>query len=94
MSIKLTLCGKKCTEDCMVYETPLASCYNPLKLFPGDPQWGPYDVVDTLRGNTLTRTFYESTDGTCRQPAESADVPLGVKVGPMGDPRGCGWFSV
>ena len=92
-SLTLTVCRKNCSEDCVDYQTPVEACYNPLRLFPGDPQWGPYDIRDTVDKQTLRRTFYLSQNGTCLGEAESADVPLQTKVGPMGDPRGYGIFK-
>jgi hypothetical protein len=92
-SVTLTACRKNCSEDCVDYKTPVEICYNPLVLFPGDPQWGPYDIKDTLRNQTLTRTFYLSQNGSCIGEAESAEIPLHTKVGPLGDPRSCGVFK-
>jgi hypothetical protein len=94
MTLRLTVCAKKCAYDCADYDTPLDRCYNPSRLFPNDPQWGPYDIRDTIVAKGLYRTFYESTDGSCSGSSESAEVPLQVSVGPMGDPRGCGVFRI
>lgn len=78
----------------MVYTTPLSQCYSPLQLFPGDSQWGPYDVRDDMVSeSSFRRIFYESTDGTCTRPAEEATVPLGTPLGPLGQPRSCGTFT-
>ena len=92
-TITLTACRKNCSEDCVDYKTPVELCYNPLRLFLGDPQWGPYDIRDTIENQTLRRTFYLSQNGTCLGEAESADIPLLKKTGPLGDPRGCGVFK-
>lgn len=38
--LRLTTCAKDCRDDCVDYKTPVEVCYNPLQLFPLDPQWG------------------------------------------------------
>lgn len=93
-SVVLKVCAKDCSQDCVEYKTPVEMCYNPLTLFPGDPQWGPYDIKDTIDKGGVKRTFYLSQNGSCLGEAESAVVPLGVKIGPMGQPRSCGIFRV
>ena len=91
----MTVCGKKCSYDCLDYKTPIEQCYRPTALFPGDPQWGDYDIKDQrVSDSTLRRSFYQSKDGTCSRPAEVVDIPLHTDLWPMGDPRPCGRFRV
>jgi hypothetical protein len=91
--LHLRVCAKDCREDCVDYKTPVEVCYNPLRLFAGDPQWGPYDIRDQiLDSKTFRRTFYLSGDGSCTGEAEVTDVPLDTKLGPLGLPRSCGVF--
>lgn len=42
-----------CSRDCIAYRTPLNSCYNGAKLFPGDPSWGEFDVLDRVDDQIL-----------------------------------------
>ena len=37
-----------CSDDCKTYQTQLNKCYNGQILFPGDPSWGNFDVLDSI----------------------------------------------
>jgi hypothetical protein len=91
------LCKGKCAHDCKVYRTPLSECYSPSALFPGDEQWGAFDVFDVLdrtAGNdNFSRTFFNSTDGTCRGQTDGFTLPLRQCVGPFGAPRPWGTIT-
>jgi hypothetical protein len=80
-----------CSGDCKTYLTPSAKCYNPASLFPGDPQWGPFDVLDNcVMSNSLiqvNRSFYLSTDGTCTNRTDGFVLPTIECIGPFGSPR-------
>ena len=91
----MTLCGPldHCNSDCKAYTLPLARCFSPAVLFPGDPQWGKSDVLDTCNTTHIHRTFYASADGTCENSTSDFAVPLNQCVGPFGKPRPWGTFS-
>lgn len=94
-TVKMTVYASNCFDSPRVYTSPLRTCNNPTVLFPGDPQWGTVDWFDTYKNDTeFRRTFYASTDGTCTTPTDTFTIPLRVKVGPMGDPRPCGYFEL
>ena len=89
----MNTCASNCTTDCISYATPLGQCYQPSVLFPNDSQWGTVDTLDSyINDNTIKRTFYESTNGTCSIVTTEFMIPLHEKVGPIGDPRPCGEF--
>ena len=47
LRVNMTLCHDKCETGCKEYLLPgRGKCYNAQKLFPGDRQWGIYDVRD------------------------------------------------
>ena len=88
------MCKHKCDSDCKAYTLPVSQCYSPPKLFPGDPQWGAFDVLDVCTAaGTLNRSFYASKDGSCSKRTDGFDLPLGECVGPFGKPRPWGKFA-
>ena len=92
-SLVMNTCASNCSIDCIAYTTPLEQCYQPSVLFPGDTQWGTFDTIDSyVDATTVKRSFYKSTDGTCKKNTEVFIIPLHEKVGPIGDPRPCGEF--
>jgi hypothetical protein len=44
--LQATLCVDRCASDCVVYQTPWMTCYNGQILFPGDPSWSEWDILD------------------------------------------------
>jgi len=91
--LNMTLCSASDSNDCKSYLVPVSQCYSPKRLFPRDPQWGPFDVFDVVfRNRSFIRSFYSSTDGICSNRTGSFTVPLGVRVGPFGKPRPTGTF--
>jgi hypothetical protein len=104
--LNMTLCVDKCTSDCKSYTTPLSQCYSSKQLFPNDPSWSAgKDVFDAVICQTLTRTIYgRSYDGTCSKSDREDDdddddvdrftIPLNECVGPFGQPRPWGSFSI
>lgn len=36
-----------CSDECQTYLTPVNTCFNGLSLFPDDPSWSEYDILDT-----------------------------------------------
>ena len=118
-SLQIRLCKDvKCSVECRLYEKPLYKCYNGQDMFPDDPSWSEYDIldaylcneigtVDTVAGraqdgrintsacNSFVRTFYASKDSTCQDKTDSFDsLPLKECIGPFGEPRPWGVFSV
>lgn len=95
-SLVQRLCVGRCDEqDCKKYVTPVDECYSPAALFPGDEQWGAFDARDVLSPAGFTRSFFESTDGTCTsRDGAGIDLPLGECVGPFGKPRPWGSFKL
>ena len=92
----MTLCGPAappCSTDCKTYEIPLSKCFSPPVLFPGDRQWGRYDVFDVCHGHYLNRSFFSSTNGSCFNRTDGFVLPLHECVGPFGNPRPDGFFS-
>jgi hypothetical protein len=88
-ALNQTLCSDKCTSGCKVYRSPLG-CYSPSKLWPGDPQWGKEDILDSLSplGLSVNRTFFFSTGGSCdRADGSSTELPTHECIGPFGKPR-------
>jgi hypothetical protein len=97
VAISTELCEKFCSENttCLFYETPVVECYNGQALFPDDPSWGPYDIMDDLLNDTsFVRRFYSSTDGSCRDETDLFELPFDECVGPFGQPRPWGIFEV
>ena len=48
LMLKTLLCEDRgCSDACQSYVTPINKCYNGQELFPDDPSWGEYDVLDT-----------------------------------------------
>ena len=90
------------TPGCNGYVTPLNACYNAGVLFPGDESWGTYDIYDDMVMKNIRRTFYPSTDGSCagrgfggeERSDDSFILPLDVCVGPFGQPRPWGKFTL
>ena len=83
-----------CGVDGKVYDLPaLGTCYSPPILFPGDGQWGAFDVRDAMDGAKLRRAFFNTTDGTCGAETDHFEVPLDACVGPFGPPRPWGRFA-
>jgi peptide methionine sulfoxide reductase MsrB len=96
-ALNATLSTDKCGGvDVRSYVTPLNICYSPSQLFPGDPQWGAFDVRDSITPLTrrLRRAFYDTKDGSCGAETDHFDVPLDQCVGPFGTPRPWGEFSL
>ena len=96
-ALNATLSTDKCGGvDAKSYVTPLDTCYNPPALFQDDPQWGAFDVHDTILPLTkrLHRVFYDTRDGSCGAETDHFDVPLDQCVGPFGTPRPWGEFSL
>ena len=99
--LNMTLCVDKCAGyDCKSYITPINECYSSSRLFPNDPSWSGKDVYDTIsicRTQTLTRTIYDTENGTCHSSNSTGDkfhIPLNECVGPFGKPRPWGSFRL
>lgn len=98
--LNTTLCKDDvCSNSCISYMTPLGECYNPQKMFPGDPSWGESDALDndvtfTNGQVTFQRTFYSSNDTTCTGTPEAETLPLNECIGPFGAPRPWGSFEL
>eukprot|EP00591_Stephanopyxis_turris_P007749 CAMPEP_0195518512 /NCGR_PEP_ID=MMETSP0794_2-20130614/13039_1 /TAXON_ID=515487 /ORGANISM="Stephanopyxis turris, Strain CCMP 815" /LENGTH=195 /DNA_ID=CAMNT_0040647489 /DNA_START=103 /DNA_END=690 /DNA_ORIENTATION=- len=108
--IQTTMCEGKCEKGCVTYITPLGECYSPSQMFPGDPSWGDYDILDEILGFTVEnnnsgvnfrRSFYTTTDSTCegvsvekKEPTDMFILPLNECVGPFGEPRPWGTFQI
>jgi len=91
----MTVCATRCTAGCKTYIIPFEMCYAPPSLFPDDPQWGPFDCLDTHNGTHFTRRIYGSQHAKCDgTPTDSFTVGLGECVGPFGRPRPWGSFAV
>jgi hypothetical protein len=52
------------------------------------------DRLSDVKPLTLERTLFSSRDGSCQTPTGHFEVPLGICVGPFGDPRPWGSFRV
>lgn len=89
-------CATQCTSDCVEYKTPLNQCYSTSALFQNDPQWGSVDMYDHYSEpkHAIIRTMYSSTNKTCQNITDTFTIPLGVNVGPLGEPRPCGSFRL
>jgi hypothetical protein len=94
---------------CKTYLTSLHHCYNAKFLFPDDESWSDVDILDELYYNDekesfsskeekaapkLQRTFYKSTNSSCRDVDYSWIQPFEVCEGPFGFPRPWGKFSL
>ena len=90
----MRLCRDRCSDDCKTYTVPVGECFSPPRLFPGDPQWGDADVLDTCNATHLDRSFFASRDGSCQNRTGGFDgLPLHQCIGPFGTPRPWGEFS-
>jgi len=87
--LETVLCVDKCISDCKAYTTTVGACYNGQQLFPEDPSWSTYDILDTLVDeNTIQRSFFASANGTCGStPTDGFSLPLNACIGPFGEPR-------
>ena len=88
--LNTTLCTDKCQSDCKSYTTPLNRCYNGQHLFPNDPSWSPFDLLDAVVCQTLVRTIFEASSNSSCQSSNADDhfsIPLDTCVGPFGKPR-------
>ena len=58
-------------------------------------RWGEFDVIDAcdIATGMLSRTFYNSTNGTCIDRTGHVSIPLNECVGPFGKPRPWGTFE-
>lgn len=82
--------------------TPLDECFNGQSLFPQDPSWGDVNILDVLwNKETLRRRMYSTSttrsgSSNCPNDAVSDDfmIPLNECVGPFGEPRPWGTFTV
>eukprot|EP01051_Picozoa_sp_SAG22_P001045 SAG22_NODE_36_length_27184_cov_65.870076_12_plen_211_part_00 len=92
-SENMTVCTDKCSTGCKTYSPPLGKCYSPPKLWPGDVQWGTTDTLDVCNGTHLDRSFFASTDGSCKARTDGFSLPLHTCVGPFGKPRPWGMFA-
>merc|ERR1711862_857808 len=99
--LEMILCAQRCRRDCRSYRTPLGSCYNGRSLFPGDPSWGEFDVVDRKEEEEedspfFERSFYATTDASCGggTPTDVYELPLNECIGPFGKPRPWGNFTI
>ena len=99
--LQTVLCQDFCEKDCRSFLTPLNQCYNAKRLFPTDPSWSQFDMLDELIGDDDTlssfrRMIFETTDGACGSADfDSFVLPAdGSCVGPFGKPRPWGNFSV
>ena len=94
--LNMTLCTGKCSGDCKSYITPLSECYSSGDLFPNDPSWSGLDVFDTAICQTLVRRIFQTSNSSCRE-SDADDhfqIPLEECVGPFGQPRPWGTFSL
>mmetsp|Transcript_11090 Transcript_11090/g.14501 ORF Transcript_11090/g.14501 Transcript_11090/m.14501 type:complete len:156 (-) Transcript_11090:1186-1653(-) len=97
--IKLTLCpASGCSSEnpeCKSYVTPIGTCFNGQTMFPGDLSWGEVDVLDEVKGPIVHRSFYASTDASCKgSPTDEFRLALNQCVGPFGDPLPWGTFQL
>jgi hypothetical protein len=96
--ISTELCHNFCIflkKTCVRYNTPVAICYNGQSLFPNDPSWGGFDVKDdVLDDHSFSRKFYNSEDGTCREQTDEFTLPFNECIGPFGQPRPWGTFTL
>jgi hypothetical protein len=51
--LQTTLCADRCESDCVVYKTPWMACYNGQTLFPNDPSWSKWDILDIPLASTI-----------------------------------------
>lgn len=87
-TLETILCVEKCVSDCKAYATPLGFCFNAQQLFPSDPSWSEFDILDELIGKaSIKRSFHTSSNGTCVQPTDEFVLPLNQCIGPWGEPR-------
>ena len=94
----MTLC-RNCTdkEGCVghaaKFDVPVGECFSPTKVFPNSSSWGKFDVLDICSKDSLNRTFYASTDGSCSNVTDSYNLELNVCLGPFGQPNPWGIFQ-
>ena len=97
LALNTTLFGVSewhCAADPRSYISPVGSCYSPSALWPGDPQWGEFDILDTVEGPRLNRSFFASTDGSCNDRTDGFDLDIdGSCIGPFGPPRPFGTIA-
>lgn len=96
--MNMTLCRDKCSTDCKTYLTPVSECFNSAEIFPNDASWSGKDVLDAIICQTLRRRIFPSSGGSCSS-SNSSDIdkfliPLFECVGPFGQPRPWGTFSL
>ena len=49
LMLNTILCRDRgCSDECQTYLTPVNACFNGLSLFPDDPSWSEYDILDTF----------------------------------------------
>ena len=53
-------------NDPKSYLIPVDQCFSPGVLFPGDPQWGSSDTLDSCNKTHITRRFFGTSDGSCK----------------------------
>ena len=100
--LRTILCRGECVDDCMRFLTPINKCYNGQHLFPGDPSWSSFDMLDIVAADndhhgdsSFGRFLFDSTDGSCRgMVTDNFILPLHACVGPFGEPRPWGNFSM
>jgi hypothetical protein len=101
-NLNMTICVDKCAgESCKTYVTPIDQCYSSSLLFPNDPSWSGKDLRDVIicETQTLLRTIFDTENGTCRGGSSTTSedkfrIPLNECVGPFGEPRPWGTFSL
>lgn len=101
-----TLCRGQCVQDCRTFVTPMHQCYNGKQLFPVDPSWSTFDILDIAvamadndneNANEISfeRFIFDSTDATCRgNVVDYFVLPTDTCVGPFGEPRPWGTFTI
>lgn len=97
--LQTVLCYGYCQDDCRMFVTPMDNCYNGKQLFPEDPSWSDFDILDEVVGDDTTvfrRKIFQTTNSTCGSTDfDTFVLPSdGSCVGPFGEPRPWGNFSV
>jgi hypothetical protein len=94
-TIRTSLCISFCVGDCKGCQSPAKTRNNGQNMFPGDSSFGAFDLMDEWSGgDSFTRTFHLSRDGSCQKPTDQFTLPFGACVGPFGKPRPWGNFSL
>lgn len=90
-----TLCVYKCTEGCVIFRTPLLTCFNGKALFPEYDDWSDYDLMDIRLNQThFERRIFRSQNQTClERETDIFRLPVDECVGPFGYPRPWGFFN-